>query len=89
MFQPLMTFVFPLLAGLAGVAACAWVIASGQAFTMDGLLTMAIGLVVGGIFGASVVWAWHTGELSETFRKFRARHAEAAALADASRKGEV
>lgn len=76
MLLPLLVYAFSLLVGLAGLAACAWVIVTGQAFTLDGILVMAISLTVGTIFGASVAWAWHVGELGAAMQKLRHRSAE-------------
>ena len=47
MLLPLVAYAFSLLVGLAGLATCAWVIVTGQALTLDGLLMMAISLTVG------------------------------------------
>ena len=77
MLQPMLVYAFSVLVGLAGLAACAWVIVTGQAFTLDGLLVTAISLAVGTIFGGNVAWAWHAGELGEVMQKLRPRSAEA------------
>ena len=66
MLQPLLVYAFSLLVGLAGLAACAWVIVTGQALTLDGLLMMAISLTVGAIFAANVAWAWHGERLAKS-----------------------
>lgn len=76
MLQPLLVYAFSLLVALAGLAACAWVIVTGQAFTLDGLLVMAISLTIGAIFAANVAWAWHAGEIREVLQTLRHRSAE-------------
>ena len=75
MLLPLLAYAFSLLVGLAGLAACAWVIVTGQAFTLDGLLVVAISLAAGAIFGGNVAWAWHVGELGAAMQKLRHRSA--------------
>ena len=89
MLQPLFVYAFSLLVGLAGLAACAWVIVTGQAFTLDGLLVMAISLTVGTIFAANVAWAWHAGEVGEVLQKLRHRSEEAKPHGASGSKGNT
>ncbi len=89
MLLPLLVLAFSLLVGLAGLAACAWVIVTGQAFTLDGLLVMAISLTVGAIFAANVAWAWHVGEVGEVLQKLRPRSEEAKSQGASGSKGNT
>ncbi len=73
MLQAVLLLAFCLLMGLVALAACAWVAATGQLFTMDGLLIVAISVTLGGAFVAMVVYSWKTGEVSEILNEWRSR----------------
>ena len=89
MLLSLVAYAFSLLVALAGLAACAWAIVTGQALTLDGLLVMAISLTVGTIFAANVAWAWHAGEVREVLQKLRHRSADAKPQATSSSGGNT
>jgi len=76
-----------LVVGLVSVAACAWVALSGQMFTMDGLLLIAIALFIGGLFVGNVLWSVRQGEAREVLNALRRKGAEAAPPESSSEKG--
>jgi hypothetical protein len=84
MLQSALVLCFCLLVGLVSLAVCVWVAISGRLFTMDGLLTVAISLLVGGLFMANVAWSVYTGELREILNKLRKRPAAGEASSDRS-----
>jgi hypothetical protein len=77
-----------LLIGLISLAICAWVVISGQWFTMDGLLMIAISLTVGVFFAGNFVWSVHTGEVREILNELRSRR-ESGAQGGSSGEGKA
>ncbi len=61
----LFTHLFCLLVGLVALSVTAWVIYTGQLFTIDGLLLVAVSGALGTFFVGNTAWAAHTGELRE------------------------
>ena len=60
-----------LLIGFIALAVCVWVAISGQLFTMDGLLIIAISLTVAAFFVGNFAWSVYTGEAREIFHHVR------------------
>ena len=76
----ILTHLFSLLVGLVALGVCAWVVATGQFFTLDGLELVAISLGVATFFAAHTAWAIYTGELRELLGQLRSKRE----VADAS-----
>jgi hypothetical protein len=74
----ILTHLFSLLVGLAAVGVCAWVVATGQLFTLDGLLLVAVSGAIATFFVGNTAWAVYTGELRELLAQMRSK-SEAAA----------
>jgi predicted membrane chloride channel (bestrophin family) len=73
MLQAILIHVFCLLVGLGALAVCAWVAATGQLFTLDGLLMVAVSLSIAAFFVGNTAWAVYTGEIPELLRQLRAK----------------
>ena len=86
MLQAALLLALCLIVGLVSVAACVWVVLSGQMFTMDGLLLIAIALSIGGLFVGNVVWSVRKGEAQEVLNSLRRKGAEAAPQENSSEK---
>jgi hypothetical protein len=71
MLQAAFLLAFCLLMTLVALGACAWVAATGQLFTMDGLLLIAISLSLGGAFFAMLLYSWKTGEVRAILNELR------------------
>ena len=69
----ILTHLFCLLVGLVALGVCAWVVATGQLFTLDGLGLVAISLGVATFFAAHTAWAIYTGELRELLGQLRSK----------------
>ena len=78
MLQSLVIWSLCLLTGLVALAVCGWVAVSGQFFTMDGLLLVAISLALGGAFAANFLWSVRTGEVQEVLSQLRKKRAKPA-----------
>ncbi|MBI4165309.1 MAG: hypothetical protein HY508_06190 [Acidobacteria bacterium] len=73
---------FSLLIGLVALGVCAWVVATGQLFTLDGLDLIAISLGVAIFFVAQTAWAVYTGEFRELLEKLRSKSEASAPIAN-------
>lgn len=69
----ILTHLFCLLVGLAAVGVCAWVVATGQLFTLDGLLLIAVSGAIATFFAGNTAWAIYTGELRELLAQMRSK----------------
>lgn len=81
----ILTHLFCLLVGLATLMICAWVVATGQLFTLDGLLLVAVSGTLATFFVGNTAWAIYTGELRELLAQMRSKP-EAAAPEPTSEK---
>ena len=73
MLQSVLLLAFCLFMGLVSLAACVWVALSGQLFTLDGLLLVAISLSIGGLFMGNLAWSVYTGEVREVLDNLRSQ----------------
>ncbi len=73
MLQSVLLLAFCLFMGLASLAACVWVALTGQLFTLDGLLLVAISLTIGGFFMGNFAWSVYTGEVRDILNSLRSR----------------
>lgn len=73
MVLAILVYAFCLLVGLAALGTCAWVVATGQLLTMDGLLIIAVSLTVAAFFAGNLAWAVYTGEVRDLIRQCRSR----------------
>jgi len=87
--QTILLHAFCLLVGFMALPICAWVVATGQLFTLDGLLMVAISLTVGGIFVGNTAWAIRNGEMSELFQNLRYRSARAEPPGDSAGRDQT
>lgn len=71
MLQSVLLLAFCLFMGLVSLAACIWVALTGQLFTLDGLLLVAISLSIGGLFMGNFAWSVYTGEVREILNNLR------------------
>lgn len=71
MVETVLLLAFSLLMGLASLAICAWLVVSGNLFSMDGLALALISLTLGGFFMFNVAWSIHTGEFQEVLKYLR------------------
>ena len=71
MLQSVLLLAFCLFMGLVSLAACIWVALTGQLFTLDGLLLVAISLSIGGLFMGNFAWSVYTGEVREILNSLR------------------
>ncbi len=78
-----------LLIGLICLAVCAWVMFSGQFFTMDGLLVIAISLTGGAFFLGIFAWSVHKGEVREILNQFRSGRKASGAHGESSGEGNT
>lgn len=62
---------FCLLAGVLCLGLCGWVVISGRAFSLDGILLVLLALLIGGIFLANVAWSMYTGEFQQILGELR------------------
>ena len=88
MLQAAVLLAVCLLIGFIALAICAWVVISGQLFTMDGLSIIAISLTVGAFFVGGFVWSVHTGEVREILNQLRSGKKESAAMSDSAGEGK-
>ena len=72
-FLTILIHLFCLLVGLVALGVCAWVVATGQLFTIDGLELVAISLGVATFFAANTAWAIYTGEMRELLGQLRSK----------------
>lgn len=73
MLQSVLLLAFCLFMGLVSLAACFWVALTGQLFTLDGLLLVAISLSIGGLFMGNLAWSIFTGEAKEILNNLRSQ----------------
>ena len=73
MLQSVLLLAFCLFMGLVSLAVCIWVALTGQLFTLDGLLLVAISLTIGGFFMGNVAWSVYTGEAREILNNLRSQ----------------
>lgn len=71
MLQSVLLLAFCLFMGLLSLAVCIWVALTGQLFTLDGLLLVAISLTIGGFFMGNFAWSVYSGELREVLNDLR------------------
>lgn len=71
MLDSLLSLLFCLLVGFAGLATSAWVVYSGGYATMDGILLILISLTLGGIFLLDFAWSLRNGEAREILSSLR------------------
>lgn len=71
MLQSVLLLAFCLFMGLVSLATCVWVALTGQLFTLDGLLLVAISLSIGGLFLGNLAWSVYTGEVREILNSLR------------------
>jgi hypothetical protein len=69
----MLTHLFCLLVGLAAVGVCAWVVATRQLFTLDGLVLVAVSGAIATFFVGNTAWAAYTGELRELLVQMRSK----------------
>jgi len=69
----IMVHLFCLLVGIGAAGACAWVVATGQLFTLDGLALVLGSLSVAAFFVGNTAWAAYTGELGELVGRLRGK----------------
>ena len=69
----ILTHLFCLLVGLAAVGVCASVVATGQLFTLDGLVLVAVSGAIATFFVGNTAWAAYTGELRELLAHLRSK----------------
>ncbi len=74
-----------LLIGLTSLAICAWVVISGQLFTIDGLLIAALSLTAAAFFLGDFAWSVHTGEVREILNALRTQAKKHATRQDSPR----
>src|SRR3989304_6106102 len=89
MLQSILVYTFCLLVGVVALAVCAWVAATGQLFTMDGLLLIAISLTLAAFFVGNGIWAVHSGEVSELLRRLRSRSGKTETQDDSANQGDA
>jgi hypothetical protein len=64
--------------GLAALGTCAWVVATGQLFTLDGLSLIAVSGALATFFVGNTAWAVYTGEIHELLAQMRSKPGVAA-----------
>ena len=64
----ILTHIFCLLIGATAVGVTAWVVVTGQLFTIDGLGLVFVALVSASFFVAHTAWAAYSGELRDLVR---------------------
>jgi hypothetical protein len=74
----MLTHLFCLLVGLAALGTCAWVVATGQLFTLDGLSLIAVSGALATFFVGNTAWAVYTGEIRELLAQMRSKPGVAA-----------
>lgn len=74
----ILVHLFCLLVGAAAAGICAWVVVTGQIFTLDGLALVLVSLTVAAFFAGNTAWAIYTGELRETLGRLRSKPEEPA-----------
>ncbi len=62
---------FCLILALGGLGIAAWVVASGNLLSLDGLLLELIALVFVAVFGGMVGWSFHKGEAQAVLGRLR------------------
>ncbi|MBZ5514439.1 MAG: hypothetical protein LAN62_06280 [Acidobacteriia bacterium] len=78
-----------LLIGLISLALSAWVVISGQLFTIDGLLMLALSLTVGAFFVGDFAWSVHKGEVRGILDQLRSRKKESGPEGTTAREGKA
>lgn len=73
MLQSVFLLAFSLFMGLVSLAVCVWVALTGQLFTLDGLLMVAISSSIGGLFMGNLAWSIYTGEAREILNSLRSQ----------------
>ena len=71
MLQSVFLLASCLFMGLISLAVCVWVALTGQLFTLDSLLLVAISLTMGGFFMGNLAWSIYTGEAREILNNLR------------------
>ena len=71
MLQSAIILLVCFLLGMAGLAVCAWVVVTGQLFTLDGLLLVSVSLLLSGLFVGNVAWSVHNGEVRAVLNQLR------------------
>lgn len=71
MIDSLLSLLFCLLVGIAGLATSAWVVYSRGYDTLDGILLILISLTLGGIFLLDLAWSLRNGEVREILSSLR------------------
>lgn len=69
----ILTHAFCLLIGLAALGVTAWVVATGQLLTLDGLGLVFASMAAASFFAAHTAWAVYAGELRELLGQLWAR----------------
>ena len=80
----ILTHAFCLLIGLAALGVTAWVVATGQLLTLDGLGPVFASMAAASFFAAHTAWAVYTGELRELLSQSRRKSDVPAAEPEAS-----
>ncbi len=75
MLQVALLLLFCLLMGMFLLAISAWAVVSGRLYGLDGLLMVAVGVLLGALFLANVAWSAWKGELRELLEYLRHRRA--------------
>lgn len=73
LFLAILTHAFCLLIGLAALGVTAWVVATGQLLTLDGLGLVFASMAAASFFAAHTAWAAYTGELRELLSQLRSQ----------------
>ena len=69
----ILVHLFCLLVAAAAAGISAWVVVTGQLFTLDGLALVLVSLTVAAFFAGNTAWAIYTGELRELLRRLRGK----------------
>jgi hypothetical protein len=89
MLQAAVLLAVCLLIGFIAMAICAWVVISGQLFTMDGLLIIALSLTVAAFFVGNFAWSLYTGEVREILNQLRNGKKESTAEGGSTSEGKA
>lgn len=84
MLDAALVLLFCLLMGVGALAACIWVVFTGQLATLDGLLLIFISLLLGGLFMLNFLWSIRTGEARELLNYYARRRTKTDASGESS-----
>ena len=72
----ILAHMFCLLVAAAAAGVSAWVVVTGQLFTLDGLALVLVSLSIAAFFVGHTAWAVYTGELRELLGRMRSKPQE-------------